>query len=306
MNAPLITIHRVSAANATLLLHVDDDVFDHAVDPLFLREFLDTPSNVLFVAVDDDVVVGMATGLTYVHPDKPRAIFINEVGVSAKYRRRGIGRRLVAAILEWGQSEGCSEAWVATEVDNVAARSLYRSLGGVEDDEHAVVYVYPLSPRPSTSAAPRELLPAGVPRVVNLPIAPSPDLLELVLDEFRHVLRTNLDKAHDSANRKVQRYGYVEQTTWTGDSSRKGKAVAAWHISTTKVYPSAIRELPRPPLDGKDYDTLIGWFQLSDDLSTVSINWQAGPRFGRGFDHRIGKDATGRFLLDRGRETWVS
>ncbi|MEZ5660664.1 MAG: GNAT family N-acetyltransferase [Burkholderiaceae bacterium] len=143
--APDITIHLVDPACASLLDRVDDDVFDHAVRPELLREFLESSSNVLVVAVAEGLVVGMATGIAYVHPDKPLSLFINEVGVSARHRQRGIGRRLVVAVLEWACARGCVEAWVATEGGNIAARSLYLSTGAVQDEEPAVVYVYPLS-----------------------------------------------------------------------------------------------------------------------------------------------------------------
>ena len=92
----------------------------------------------------------MSTGITYGHPDKPLSLFINEVGVSGRFRRRGIGRRLVAALIARGKELGCEEAWVATEVGNKPARALYETLGGLPDDEHAVVYVYPLKNKPSS------------------------------------------------------------------------------------------------------------------------------------------------------------
>ena len=130
--------------NASLLDTVDEDVFDHEVQPELLRVFLANPANLLVVAVSEGQVVGMASGITYVHPDKPLALFINEVGVSARFHRRGLGKQLVSRLIEKGQEAGCTEAWVATEVDNKPARALYEALGGVQDEELAVVYVYPL------------------------------------------------------------------------------------------------------------------------------------------------------------------
>jgi ribosomal protein S18 acetylase RimI-like enzyme len=144
VSAPLVSIHVVSQANARLLDRVDDDVFDHKVQPELLSLFLANPANLLVVAVAADEVVGMASGISYVHPDKPLALFINEVGVSGRYHRQGIGRRLVSRLIERGEELGCTEAWVATELGNKPARALYEALGGVPDEEHAVVYVYPL------------------------------------------------------------------------------------------------------------------------------------------------------------------
>ncbi len=126
---------------------VAEEVFDHAIKPEYLQAFLATPNNVLIVAMEDGVVVGMVTGIAYVHPDKPLSLFINELGVSAHHRGRGIGKRLMRAILDWGRECGCLEAWVATEEANAAARSVYRASGGTEDADRAVVYTYDLRDR---------------------------------------------------------------------------------------------------------------------------------------------------------------
>lgn len=144
MSLTSVSLHLITLESVSLLDRIDEDVFDHPVNSELLHEFLINPANALIVAMSDGQVIGMATGISYVHPDKPRTLFVNEVGVSARYQRQGIGKQLVSAILEWGKSRGCVEAWVATEVDNVAARSLYRSTGGMEDEAHAVVYNYAL------------------------------------------------------------------------------------------------------------------------------------------------------------------
>jgi aminoglycoside 6'-N-acetyltransferase I len=145
MCAATASIHVVSAANASLLDNVDEDVFDNKVQPALLQAFLANPANLMVVAVAEGQVVGMATAICYVHPDKPLAMFINEVGVSQRAQGQGIGKRLVSVLLEKARGRGCTEAWVATELSNKPARALYQSLGGVPDEEHAVVYVYPLS-----------------------------------------------------------------------------------------------------------------------------------------------------------------
>lgn len=150
-NAPLpdgqaeVVIEFVTAANAGLLDRVDDDVFDHAVQPAFLAAFLANPANLLVVAIVEHEVVGMVSGITYAHPDKPLQLFMVEVGVSGRFHRRGIARRLIDAMLERGKALGCQEAWTATEVSNAPARALYAALGGKEDEEQAVVYVYDLT-----------------------------------------------------------------------------------------------------------------------------------------------------------------
>jgi len=137
-----ITVTLLTAAQARVLDTVAADVFDNEVDPELAAQFLASDSNLLVVARDGGVVVGMASGLVYVHPDKPLALFVNEVGVAPSHQRRGIGRRLMKTLLDAARARGCVEAWVATETDNVAARGLYTDLGGIEDASPAVVYTF--------------------------------------------------------------------------------------------------------------------------------------------------------------------
>ena len=109
------------------------DVFDDPIDARAAREFVSDPRHRLAVAIDDDVVVGFVSAVLYVHPDKPAPeLWINEVGVAPAYHRRGIGRAMLATLVERGRSLGCGEAWVLTEDDNAPARGLYQALGGVE------------------------------------------------------------------------------------------------------------------------------------------------------------------------------
>jgi aminoglycoside 6'-N-acetyltransferase I len=127
-----------------VLSRVADGVFDHAIDPRLAREFLADPRHHLFVAIDDGVVVGMITAVDYVHPDKPRQLWINEVGVAPTHQRRGIARGLLDAMLAHGREAGCTEAWLGTEDVNAAANALYRAAGGKA--EPFVLYSWGLEP----------------------------------------------------------------------------------------------------------------------------------------------------------------
>lgn len=128
-----------------LLDRVADGVFDHPVQEQWARSFLDDARHHLVVAIDDGVVVGMASAVDYVHPDKAPQLWINEVGVAPTHQRRGIGRRLLDALLAHGRTLGCTEAWLGTEEDNVAARRLYESAGG--KPEPFILYSFPLEER---------------------------------------------------------------------------------------------------------------------------------------------------------------
>ena len=114
-----------------VLDRVAPDVFDNAIDPRAAAAYLADPRHHIAVAVEDGQVVGFASGVHYFHPDKPSPeLFINEVGVSPGYRSRGIGKAVLAALLDEGRALGCSGAWVLTDSDNSVAKRLYTTSGG--------------------------------------------------------------------------------------------------------------------------------------------------------------------------------
>src|SRR5438309_12069569 len=117
----MIEIRLLQSGDADLLDTVADDVFDYPVEPRWAAEFLADPRHHLAVAIDDGRVVGMASGVHYVHPDKGPELWVNEVGVSAAHRSQGLGRRVLTALLEHGSTLGCIEAWLITTPENAAA-----------------------------------------------------------------------------------------------------------------------------------------------------------------------------------------
>jgi aminoglycoside 3-N-acetyltransferase I len=81
----------------------------------------------IFVAAfDGESPVGFAFG--YVLPrrrGKPTIFFVYEVDVDERYRRQGIGKRLMENLLA-----GQERAFVLTDAENQAANALYASVGG--------------------------------------------------------------------------------------------------------------------------------------------------------------------------------
>lgn len=125
-----ITLRHLGPEDFALLMAVPPDLFDNPLDPVQTRAFLDDPSYHCILAFDGEYAVGMATGQVMLHPDKPPAFFINEVGVRDSHQRQGIGKRLTQALMDHARSLGCQGIWLGTEADNTAAQALYRSLGG--------------------------------------------------------------------------------------------------------------------------------------------------------------------------------
>jgi len=123
---------------------VAQGVFDGPVRPSLAAEFIADPRHHLAIVLDDGLVVGCASAVHYVHPDKPPELWVNEVGVAPTHRRKGLGRDLLEALFQLGRELGCGEAWVLTERGNEPASSLYRSAGGVEPDAETVMFSFRL------------------------------------------------------------------------------------------------------------------------------------------------------------------
>jgi aminoglycoside 6'-N-acetyltransferase I len=132
----------LGSGDEALLQNVAPGVFDHALNPALVAEFLRDERHHLAVAIEDETVVGFASGVHYVHPDKPAELWINEVGVAPSHHRRGIGKAVIAALLERAKRLGCREAWVLTDRTNQAAMRLYASTGGKEAPHDQVMFTY--------------------------------------------------------------------------------------------------------------------------------------------------------------------
>ena len=131
-------------ADTEAIMAVDDGLFDNPVKPDRLAEFLSDPRHELMLARTEDRIVGMASGVIHLHPDKDPVMFINEVGVLEELRGQGIGRELVKTLCHHARRLGCSEAWIATEEPNIAARKAFTAAGGLEDEDPVVLLTYEL------------------------------------------------------------------------------------------------------------------------------------------------------------------
>lgn len=140
-----IEIRLLQPDEAKLLTHVAEDLFDDPLVPHATQEFLHDARHHLAIAREEELVIGFASGVHYVHPDKPHPEFwINEVGVAPTHHGRGIGKALMRVLLEHARHLGCSEAWVLTERDNIPAMRLYAATGGVEAEPETVMFNFDL------------------------------------------------------------------------------------------------------------------------------------------------------------------
>jgi ribosomal protein S18 acetylase RimI-like enzyme len=141
----MIEIKLLTSADSHYLSNVAEDVFDDPIVESAAHEFLNDPRHRLFVALDDNLIVGFVSAVIYVHPDKSAPeLWINEVGVAPTHQRQGIGKLLLQAVLEEAKRAGCMEAWVLTERENRAAMTLYKSAGGDETLPDPTMFTFKL------------------------------------------------------------------------------------------------------------------------------------------------------------------
>ncbi|MBW5422290.1 GNAT family N-acetyltransferase [Streptomyces sp. BG9H] len=127
---PATTVAEVAAAA---------HLFDGPVRPEAARRFLDSPGHHLLLAYgqDDGAPVGFVSGVETVHPDKGAEMFLYELGVDERFRRRGTGRALVDALAALARERGCHGMWVGVDTDNEAALATYRGAGAKDEGRFA-------------------------------------------------------------------------------------------------------------------------------------------------------------------------
>lgn len=149
---PEIEIKILRPGDDLILANVAPQLFDNPIDPALAKEFLadsrhhiavdldpsidaspaTSPEPSSVASLDTFLLVGFASGVHYLHPDKPPELWINEVAVSPTHRRRGLGKTLLRALLDVGRAHHCVNAWVLTHRSNSAAMALYAAAGGTE------------------------------------------------------------------------------------------------------------------------------------------------------------------------------
>jgi len=105
-------------------------------------DFLSNDQNALFVAYWQNEVVGFLTAHRLQRFDKRKAeVLLYEISVSEDYQRKGVGTALINEAKIWAKQVDADEVWVLTNKSNIAARSLYKSAGGITEDDDEQMFV---------------------------------------------------------------------------------------------------------------------------------------------------------------------
>ena len=123
------------------------DLFDEKPDPRATRDYLSDPRNVFLLATEGTTPVGFlrATSLRQITTRRAQ-MFLYELGVHRRHRRKGVGRALIGWLLEYCRRNDFDEIFVLTSPGNRAAVRLYRSTGAVTETKADRMFVYRLGP----------------------------------------------------------------------------------------------------------------------------------------------------------------
>jgi len=114
-------------------------LFDSPPDLAVAERFLVTAGHHLLIAFDGQTPAGFVSGVELTHPDKGTEMFLYELAVDEPFRRRGIGRALVEALIRIARDRGCYDMWVLTDDDNEAALATYRTSGTSAESSHVML-----------------------------------------------------------------------------------------------------------------------------------------------------------------------
>ena len=123
------------------------EAFDNHVLPDETTRFLDDDRHLLLLGYVGDRPAGFVSAVEVFHPDKQSELFLNEIGVMERDRRRGVARALIDELRRVGRELGCAGMWVLTDETNTAAMNLYASTGGTWNGDRQVMFEYDLTER---------------------------------------------------------------------------------------------------------------------------------------------------------------
>lgn len=85
----------------------------------------------IYVAIENGEVIGGLTAYELQMFDlEKHEMFLYEIGVSSKHRKKGVAKQLIESLKQTCTERNVKVIFVATSLDNKAAKQLYASTGG--------------------------------------------------------------------------------------------------------------------------------------------------------------------------------
>jgi ribosomal protein S18 acetylase RimI-like enzyme len=115
---------------AALFSIEEDFVFDEPKQRRGLSLMLENERGCVLVAEAEGLVIGMCSGQLLVSTaEGGLSLLVKDVVVDERWRGRGVGRLLLAALSDWAKANKVSRLQLLADRNNVPALDFYRSLG---------------------------------------------------------------------------------------------------------------------------------------------------------------------------------
>jgi GNAT superfamily N-acetyltransferase len=135
---PAVIVRRLGPGDASVLALLAEEDADFDLEGEGAREaplaspeasvFLANPDLLTWAAFAGQEVVGFVfCHLLRMRKEPARELLLYEIGVRSRWRRQGVGRRLVAAMVDWMRAEGIVTAWVLA--GHAGAERFYEACG---------------------------------------------------------------------------------------------------------------------------------------------------------------------------------
>lgn len=108
----------------------------------YIKNFINDKNAYGFIAKDENNIVGFAYAYTLLRPDGKTMFYLHSIGMLPNYQDKGYGSKLLGFIKDYSKKIGCSEMFVITDKGNPRACHVYEKLGGKNDYDDEIVYVY--------------------------------------------------------------------------------------------------------------------------------------------------------------------
>ena len=114
-----------------ILFSIEEDFkFEPQMQRHGLEMLLANPQGCILVAENSEGVIGMCTGqLTISTAEGGPAALIEDIVVSEKYRRQGLGKLLLKRVSNWARTKNVSRLQLLADQNNEAALDFYKSIG---------------------------------------------------------------------------------------------------------------------------------------------------------------------------------
>lgn len=135
----VVVIRPMRTADLPQVMKIEVECFTMPWSEATFRGLLRRSDADLFVAEDDGLILGYAAFWAVLDQGE-----LGNVSVEPGSRRRGIGERLIAAVLQRAQERGVREVYLEVRVSNRGAQTLYERFGFAEVGRRRNYYLEPI------------------------------------------------------------------------------------------------------------------------------------------------------------------